>query len=327
MKKISVFALIFSSCAHSKVPAPPVPKVLPPIEAAQNSARCEAQKNFTLMVHGGVGYKASAAQSKVLLQILNDGHNLLEQGYRGIDVVQHVVEVMEDTGLFNAGKMGARTSIRTVELDASIMDGRNLAAGAVASVKDVRNPIRLARAVNQRTRHLLMVGPGASQLADELGMEKVTPDYFVGKLPAREEDSHHGTVGAVSFDRCGDLAAGTSTGGLTGKRPGRVGDSPIIGAGTYANNKTCAVSATGAGEKFIRASVGSRVSNILEYTKRDLNSAVQETLELVEKLEGDGGLIAINRKGEPHSATIKSDPMPSGFVREDGKVVLRDTTN
>jgi beta-aspartyl-peptidase (threonine type) len=297
--------------------------MLAPIQPLQQP--CETSQRFTLVVHAGVGYTADAAQTRLLDRILSDGYKLLQEGHAAIDVVQHVVEVMEDSGVFNAGRKGTRTSMNTVELDASIMEGTHLEAGAVASVKDVKNPIRLARAVKERTNHLLLVGPGASLLADELGMEKVTPAYFLSQQHT-DSDVHHGTVGAVAMDRCGHLGAATSTGGLFGKHPGRVGDSPIIGAGTYANNKTCAVSATGEGEKFIRAGVAARISNIIEYTKRDLKSAVAESLKLVETLEGSGGLIAIDSKGEPHSATTGKEAMPSGWVREDGNRQIRDGT-
>jgi L-asparaginase / beta-aspartyl-peptidase len=342
-------ALVVFGCAHTEprtspvatsaaapttssppTPAPPATPnpvsdtspVLAPIQPIVQ--KCDASPKFTLVVHAGVGYKADEQQTLVLQRILTDGHKLLQEGHAAIDVVQYVVEAMEDSGQFNAGRKGTRTSVHTVELDASIMDGTDLKAGAVASVKDVKNPIRLARAVKDRTRHVLLVGNGASMLADELKMEKVTPDYFLSQVAPPTRDIHHGTVGAVAMDRCGHLSAGTSTGGLFGKHPGRVGDSPLIGAGTYANNKTVAVSCTGEGEKFIRAGVASRISNILQYTKRDLKSAVDESLKLVETLEGSGGLIAINSKGEPLWAATGTEPLPSGMVREDGKLQVRD---
>lgn len=278
---------------------------------------CQASKKFTLVVHGGVGYTANEQQAKVIRQILTEGQLQLSKGASALDVVQKAAEAFEDSGIFNAGRGGTRTSLKTVELDASIMDGKTLAAGAVASLKDVKNPIRLARAVKEKTKHVLMVGEGASALATQLGLEKVEPSYFTSQIQA-EKKSYHGTVGAVALDRCGNLAAATSTGGLFGKLPGRVGDSPILGAGTYANNKTVAVSGTGEGEKFIRAGVASRISNILQYTNRSLKSAVEETLKLVKDLDGGGGIITLSPKGEVVWLTTDHAPMPRGSVSEDG---------
>lgn len=295
-----------------------------PLEGPRN---CQENRKFSLVVHGGVGYEPSPAQADVIKQILTEGHALLKEGAHGLDVVQHVVEVMEDSGIFNTGRGGTRTNANTVELDASLMDGKTLAAGAVASLKDIKNPIRLARAVKDETRHVFMVGEGASKLARELGHETVTPDYFtspayqVSANNQKPRDFHYGTVGAAVLDRCGNLAAATSTGGLWGKKPGRVGDSPVIGAGMYANNKTVALSATGEGEKFIRANVGVRVSSIMEYGKRNLKSAVKESLGLVKKIDGTGGIIAVDKKGQVVWSTINNEPMPRGYVREDGKII------
>jgi len=288
---------------------------------------CSAQDRFTLVVHGGVGYENNEAQGEVINRILQEGFNQLKNGAQAIDVAQHVVEVMEDSGIFNAGKNGTRTNANTVELDASIMDGATLGAGAVASLKDIKNPIRLARAVKEQTRHVFMVGEGASKFAREIGQETVTSDYFNAPeytqtaSVERPKDFHYGTVGAAVLDRCGNLASATSTGGLWGKKPGRVGDSPVIGAGTYANNRTVALSATGEGEKFIRANAGVRVSSIIEYAKRPLKSAVAETLDLIEKLQGTGGIIAVDPEGNVVWQTVKNEPMPRGYVREDGKIV------
>lgn len=287
---------------------------------------CSVQDHFTLVVHGGVGYEPNSFQAEVVTKILQEGHELLQSGAAGLDVVQYVVEVMEDSGHFNAGKAGTRTNQNTVELDASIMDGKTLGAGAVASLKDIKNPIRLARAVKEQSKHVFMVAEGASRFGREQGLETVKADYFVSpeykvaQAAKRPSDFHYGTVGAVALDRCGNLASATSTGGLWGKRPGRVGDSPVIGAGTYANNLTCALSATGEGEKFIRANVGVRVSSIMEYTKRDLKSAVAESLGLVQKMDGTGGIISVDKKGDVVWKTIKNEPMPRGFIKQDGKI-------
>ncbi len=284
------------------------------------------QKKYALAIHGGVGYNANEKQKMVMVEILKKAHEQLKGGASAQDVVQSAVETMEDSGHFNAGKGGTRTSKGTVELDASIMDGKTLAAGAVGSVKDVKNPIRLARMVKDKTKHVFMVGEGASAKAKEFGLDMVSTDYFVSSAPMMmtKEKFHYGTVGAVALDRCGDLAAATSTGGLFGKAPGRLGDSPVIGAGTYANNKTVAVSCTGEGEKFIRASAGVRISSILQYTDRSLKSAVEETLSLVKELGGDGGIITVSKTGQVVTSTNDNMPMPRGFVRENGVVIQND---
>lgn len=290
---------------------------------SQAFSNCDVSNRFTLVVHGGVGYNSSDAQKNVLKKILSIGHDLLKDGATSQDVVQLAVEEMENSGLFNSGKGGTRTSLGTVELDAAIMEGTTLSAGAVAGVKDVKNPIRLARLIKDKTKHVFVVSDGASALARSHNLDMVTPDYYVGKAPG--DKLHFGTVGAVALDRCGHVASATSTGGLYGKLPGRVGDSPIIGAGTYANDKTCAVSATGEGEKFIRANAGVRISNILEYANRTLSSAVNESLSLVESLGGGGGIISVSKNGDVVWATTHQMPMPRGYVKEDGVVIQLDS--
>lgn len=325
MKNILTLILPFLliACSTSPQEKRELASVTSPLEG---SKACRASQKFSLVVHGGVGYENNAAQGEVINRILREGHDLLKSGASSIDVVQYVVEVMEDSGLFNAGKAGTRTNRNTVELDASIMDGKDLGAGAVASVKDIKNPIRLARMVKDKTRHVFMVGEGASRFGRSIGMETVTPDYFnAPEYPQtsalqKAKNFHYGTVGAAALDRCGNLASATSTGGLWGKRPGRVGDSPVIGAGTYANNKTCAVSATGEGEKFIRANASARTSMIMEYAKKDLKTAVAESLALVEKMNGTGGIIAIDRTGKVVWNTVKKEPMPRGYIKQDGKI-------
>lgn len=310
------FVLACSSAPKTEPSAVTAVPSTPPITPDSLAAHaCASSAKFTLVIHGGMGYVGSETQRQVLIKLANEGREQLKAGHSGVDVVQHVVEGLEDSGIFNAGRGGTRTNENTVELDASIMDGRDLKAGAVASVKDLKNPIRVARAVKDKTKHLLMVGEGASRFAEKSGYEKVAPTYFTSRVSAKKK-SYFGTVGAVALDRCGHLAAATSTGGLYGKLPGRVGDSPIIGAGTYANDKTCAVSATGEGEKFIRAGVAGRISNILEYTKRDLKSASTEALKLVETLEGSGGLIAIDKNGKIVVATTTGAEMPAASVNE-----------
>ena len=279
-------ALVISSCSTTSPqvdsPASAAPmdskavEATPPIATALDVAPSFAptcgtskSKRISFVLHAGVGYTPSHEQSEFVRALVKTSQDSLIAGAAAIEVVQAAVEAMENSGLFNTGKGGVRTSEKTVELDASIMDGNDMSAGAVASLQDVKNPIRLARYVKEKTPHLLMVGPGASALASRAGFEKVTPDYFISKLE-RVQNEQKGTVGSVAIDRCADIASATSTGGLTGKLPGRVGDSPIIGAGTYANNEACGVSATGDGEKFIRASVAARICFGVQYLKKDL---------------------------------------------------------
>lgn len=317
MKYILVFATaLCSACASS-----PQLKTHE-LSTSATPATCTASAKHTLVVHGGVGYVANEKQERLLKDVLKSGNEKLQAGAHAIDVVQETVEKFEDSGLFNTGRGGTRTSIDTVELDASIMDGRDLSAGAVASLKTIKNPIRLARYVKDHTPHVLMVSTGAEALAEKAGVERVTPDYF-NSPKSKPKIEPHGTVGAVAVDRCGDLASATSTGGLHGKLPGRVGDSPLIGAGTYANNTTVAVSATGDGEKFIRASVGARISLLMEFGRRDLDTAAKESLDLVTKLNGGGGVIAVSKDHKVEMATNNSLPMPAGFVHEDGVVTVQ----
>ncbi|MEY2480708.1 MAG: L-asparaginase / beta-aspartyl-peptidase [Verrucomicrobiota bacterium] len=249
---------------------------------------------------------------------LKAGFEVLKNGGASLDAVEAAVRVLEDDPHFNAGKGAVFTDAGTNELDAAIMNGKTLAAGAVANVRHVRNPISLARMVMEKSKHVLMTGDGAEKFAKENGVELVDPKYFftqerwdaLQKLKAAEkgggsgekkfiitDQDRHGTVGAVALDQNGDLAAATSTGGTTNKRAGRVGDSPIIGGGTYANNATCAVSCTGDGEYFIRSVVGHDISALMEYRGMKLEEATQTVLDKVKKLGGEGGLIAVDREG------------------------------
>jgi beta-aspartyl-peptidase (threonine type) len=250
------------------------------------------------------------------------GHKILAGGGSSLDAVEAAVVIFEDSPQFNAGKGAVFTHEGTNELDAAIMDGRTMMAGAVAGVKRVKNPIRLARLVMEKSPHVMMVGEGAEAFGKEQGgIEFVPESYFHTDLrwqqlqraleeeksrrgaalaPRRGgpgEGTYFGTVGAVALDRQRNLAAATSTGGLTNKRFGRVGDSPIIGAGTYADNRACAVSGTGLGEAFIRAAVAYDVSARLRYSGVSLATATAAALRNVADLGGDGGLIAVDRRG------------------------------
>ncbi|MBV8342940.1 MAG: isoaspartyl peptidase/L-asparaginase [Gammaproteobacteria bacterium] len=292
-----------------------------------------APGGYAIAIHGGAGAvpraQLSAERERLyragLAAALDAGYALLERGSSSLDAVTAAVRVLEDDALFNAGRGAALTRDGAAELDAAIMDGRALRAGAVASVRHVRNPIELARRVMEKSRHVLLVGPGAEEFALEEKFALVANHYF--RTPERLEQLEfeqrgervsdlvppatpatpatpgkpgtQGTVGAVARDRDGNLAAATSTGGMTNKRPGRVGDSPIIGAGTYAKNGVCAVSATGHGEFFIRAVAAHHVCAAVEYRGLTLQQAVHEMLHgVLRGLGGDGGLIAVAADGE-----------------------------
>jgi len=277
------------------------------------------QNMYAIAIHGGAGAVPRAMLSEQREQryragleaALDGGFALLERGGSSLDAVSAAVRILEDDPSFNAGHGAALTRDGAAELDAAIMDGRQLRAGAVASVRHVKNPIELARRVMEKSRHVLLVGAGAEEFALEENFALVPNRYF--RTVERQEQleceqrgqrvsdlvpSPQGTVGAVALDGDGNLAAATSTGGMTNKRPGRVGDSPIIGAGTYAKNGVCAVSATGHGEYFIRAVAAHHVCAAVEYRALSLQQAVRETLhEILAALGGDGGLIAVGTDG------------------------------
>lgn len=274
---------------------------------------------YALAIHGGAGTAPRALMSAEREQryrtgleaALDAGFALLEQGGSALDAVTAAVRLLEDDPCFNAGHGAALTRDGAAELDAAIMEGRQLRAGAVASVRHVKNPIELARRVMEKSRHVLLVGAGAEEFALEEGIALVPNHYFrtAERLEQLESEQRGrrvsdlvpasaGTVGAVARDADGNLAAATSTGGLTNKRPGRVGDSPIIGAGTYAKNGVCAVSATGHGEYFIRAVAAHHVCAAVEYRAMTLEQATRELLhEILPALGGDGGLIAVGAAG------------------------------
>lgn len=266
-------------------------------------------EKFVIVIHGGAGSAKpgmTETEKQAYISGLNNalttGYDLLSQGKDALSVVEAVIRILEDDSLFNAGRGAVLTSEGFASHDASIMSGVDLAAGAVGDVRRVKNPISLARLVMENSRHVLMVGQGAENFAVKQGVELVSPEYFITEdqkatLKKRlDEMNKAGTVGCVVLDKRGNLAAGTSTGGMTAKLPGRLGDSPIIGAGTYANNATCAVSATGWGEKFIKNAVAFRISALMEYKGYTLKQAVKEVLDknLAPK---DGGVIAVDRAG------------------------------
>ena len=271
-----------------------------------------------LAIHGGAGPIPAQAltperdkQFRAALQLaLDAGHEVLESGGASLDAVTTAVRILENDPLFNAGRGAALTRDGAAELDAAVMEGSTQRAGAVASVRHVRNPVDLARRVMEKSRHVLLVGAGAEEFALEEGLELVPNSYFrtAERLQQLESEQRgervsdlipsHGTVGAVALDSKGDLAAATSTGGMTNKRQGRVGDSPIIGAGTYAKNGVCAVSATGHGEFFIRAVAAYHICAAVEYRGLSLEEAAREMLHgILRRLGGQGGIIGIDSGG------------------------------
>jgi beta-aspartyl-peptidase (threonine type) len=274
---------------------------------------------FAIAVHGGAGTlsrrNTSTEQEQAyragLAAALDAGYAVLERGESGLDAAIAAVCVLEDNPLFNAGRGAVLTRDGAAELDASVMDGGTLKAGAVTGLKHVKNPVVLARRVMDHSPHVMLVGAGAEEFARLQGVELVSNEYF--RTPVRQAQLHRllagsaekendlvafGTVGAVALDAHGNVAAATSTGGMSGKRWGRVGDSPIIGAGTYASNASCAVSATGHGEYFIRSVVAHDICAQVEYLKLPLAQATGNVLAKMKALGGNGGVIAIDTRGE-----------------------------
>jgi beta-aspartyl-peptidase (threonine type) len=314
-----------------------------------------AQNNITLVIHGGAGTitrknmtpEKEKAYREVLNQALQTGYAILKKGGASMDAVEATIRVMEDSPLFNAGKGAVFTHDGKNEMDAAVMDGKTLKAGSIAGVTTIRNPVSTARKVMDKSEHVMMIGTGAEAFAKKQGMEIVDPSYFhtearwkalqnalkeektsldhtgdtTGALIDDKifiEGKKYGTVGCVALDKFGNLAAGTSTGGMTNKRYSRVGDAPIIGAGTYANNATCAVSATGHGEFFIRSVVGYDISALMEYKGYSVKKAADEVVmkKLVER-GGEGGVIALDQKGN-FAMPFNSEGMYRGYIKADG---------
>jgi L-asparaginase / beta-aspartyl-peptidase len=308
-------------------------------------------KDVVLVVHGGTARgretltpEREAQKRQVLAQALQAGYDALQKPDAvSLDGVVAAVKVLEDSPLFNAGRGAVFTADERNELDASIMDGRNLAAGAVAGVTIVKNPITAARAVMERTEHVLLMGHGAEEFCRDQKLDLVDPSYFrtdeqlqelhkqqaeekeaakkkSSSLPPSDPDRTYGTVGAVALDRHGHVAAGTSTGGMTNKRHGRIGDSPIIGAGTYADDRSCGISCTGHGEYFIRLSVAHAVASLVRYKGYDIAQAAQEVVEKdLGPAGGVGGVIVLDPKGRAAFAWNTAG-MWHGYITRDGKI-------
>jgi beta-aspartyl-peptidase (threonine type) len=298
-----------------------------------NTGQNKNVNNWAIALHGGAGnmvpenYTSEQVQQyqAELLAALEIGKTILKEGGSSLDAVEQVVRYLEDCPLFNAGRGAVFTHDGKNELDAAIMEGKELKAGAVAGIGNIKNPISAARLVMEKSPHVLMVGKGASLFASQNGAEVVDSSYFFTDKSwkslqrALENDKKMGTVGCVALDSQGNLAAATSTGGMTNKRFGRVGDVPIIGAGTYANNNTCAVSATGHGEFFIRYTVAHDISALMEYKGLSLSHAADEVImSKLEKVDGRGGIIAVDRFGNIHLA-FNTTGMFRAFARENGE--------
>ena len=310
----------------------------------------QSAPKIAFAIHGGAGTierdKMTEEKEKAyragLEKALKAGYEILQRGGSSLDAVETAIRLLEDDPHFNAAKGAVFNSEGVNELDASIMDGKTLKAGAVASVRRVKNPISLARLVMEKTPHVMLDGAGAEAFAKEQGIELVDPKYFftqerwdalqrkkaeakqggsTGKKYLISDQDVHGTVGAVALDQQGNLAAATSTGGTTNKRPGRIGDSPIIGAGTYANNATCAVSGTGDGEYFIRAVVGYQVSSLMQHRGLSVNAAADAAIKQVGELGGEGGLIAVDRNGQI-AMPFNTNGMYRGRVDPSGKFII-----
>lgn len=278
---------------------------------------------IAIAIHGGAGTLVKGMMTpekeksyKEALQVaLDHGYAILEQGGTSLSAVEGAVRQLEDSPLFNAGKGSVFTATETHEMDASIMDGKTLQAGAVSLISGIKNPVSLAREVMDKTEHVFLAGSGAMEFAKEIGYKTEPSSYFYDEFRhnqwleikdtdsfqldhSTQKDSKFGTVGAVALDTEGNIAAATSTGGMTNKKFGRVGDSPMIGAGNYANNETCAVSCTGSGEYFIRGVVAYDVSCLMEHKGLTLQEATKEVIQQrIMKIGGDGGLIAIDTQG------------------------------
>lgn len=318
------------------------------------SVMLAAQKKYVLVIHGGAGTilkssmtpeKEKAYQDK-LSEALKAGYAEIKKGNSSVDAVAAAIIIMEDSPLFNAGKGAVFTADGKNELDASIMYGKDKSAGAIAGVHTIKNPIKAAIAVMQKSEHVMLSGIGAEQFAKNQNLEIVEPSYFwtkdrwdgLQKLKQKESlntkkkisqntlpesyeiDQKFGTVGAVALDKDGNIAAGTSTGGMTNKKYGRIGDTPIIGAGNYANSQV-GISATGWGEYFIRATAARTIAAKMEYQNKDIKTASQEAIDEIGKMGGDGGVIALDKDGNI-AMPFNTAGMYRGAITDNGEILI-----
>jgi|SRR5664280_572372 len=321
LSALLIFGVTFFSCKTDKKPS-----------SIQGKSVIGQKQEWAIVIHGGAGGMTKEnltpeldKEYRASLQVaLTAGKKILSEGGSALDAVEQTIRTMEDNPLFNAGKGAVFTHEGRNELDAAIMDGSNLGAGAVAGVTDIKNPISAARKVMINSPHVMLSGAGASQFAKEQGLEIVPPSYFFTQKRFNElqellKKEKFGTVGCCALDKNGNLAAGTSTGGMANKRYNRIGDSPIIGAGTYANNSTCAVSGTGHGEYFIRWTVAHDISALMEYKGLNLKEASELVVnDKLVKAGGSGGVICVDKSGNI-SMPFNSSGMFRGFATADGK--------
>jgi len=298
--------------------------------AQDNNSKIKSDQ-YTIVIHGGAGTISEDMPDSVKEAYLNSlkkalqiGKDILAKGGTSLDAVEKVINYFENDPKFNAGIGAVYTSAGTHEMDAAIMDGRDLSCGAVAGVEHIPHPISLARLVMEKTPHVLLAYQGAENFAESMGIKLVPQSYFdtperlkqLQDYKKKLEEGKHGTVGCAALDKYGNLAAGTSTGGMTNKLPGRIGDSPLIGDGTYANNKTCAVSCTGWGEKFIKHTVAFNVSALIEYKGMTLKQAADEMI--YKQLDpNDGGLIAVDKNGN-YAMPFSTSGMFRGVANSSG---------
>ena len=291
-------------------------------------------KEVAIVVHGGAGWFENMPEEQVngilegLENAMNIGYEILSDGGSSLDAVEQAIIYLEDNKLFNAGKGAVYTSELRQELDASIMYGLNNDAGAVASVTNVKNPISLARYIMENTKHVMFSSKGAERLARDAGLEIVYPSYFYQKdrlqdaKNINDKNNKMGTVGVVAIDIDGNITAGTSTGGMTNKMPGRIGDSPIIGAGTWAENDVCGVSATGHGEFFIRFNVANEICDLIKYESKDVNEAAEIVIENLASIGADGGVIVLDAQGNV-AMTFNTPAMARAYKNSSGAEIVK----
>ncbi len=318
-----------------------------------------SENTYVMVIHGGAGTIAKSnmtpekekAYTEALTEALQAGYNQIKEGKSSLDAVQAAINVMENSPLFNAGKGAVFTHDGKNEMDASIMEGKTLKAGAVAGVTNIKNPINVARALMEKSEHVMMAGRGAEMFAAANGCDTVPASYFFtqerwdqlqraineeeeGRVALKDfdprasrisgvsdRDKKYGTVGAVALDKDGNLAAGTSTGGMTNKKYGRIGDSPIIGAGTYCNNATAGISSTGWGEYYIREVAANRLSSLMELKGLSVKDAARQVIDEIGKMGGDGGIIGMDKKGNV-AMEFNTEGMYRGVVDEKGNISI-----
>ena len=300
-------------------------------DTIENSILDENQSYPVIVIHGGAGWskgKNKQEQDAIkmgLKEALDRGFHVLESGGSSLDAVEIAISALEDNPLFNAGRGSVYTKDEKQEMDASIMNGKDQDAGAVASVSRVKNPIKLARYIMEHTKHVLMAGQGAEKIAKQGKLELVDPSYFYSeeklKRVRKQKAKEIGTVGALAMDKSGNITAGTSTGGMTNKLPGRIGDSPIIGAGTWAQNNVCGVSGTGHGEYFIRYNVAREICARMEYLGLSVGESTSQVIGQLTTMGVNGGVIVLDKNGKI-SMEFNTDGMARAYRNSKGEEMV-----